>query len=223
VHFRFLYLTLVVLALIAPRAAAASTFQWHTGVSGNWNDPANWTLVSGPAGAGYPNGSGDTAQFHSPSFGPFTVTVPDGVTVTVENISFQTASEVTIAGAGSGLLVLETAGAEAQISAAAALSHQIMAVPIQLKANLRLSTLTQMTVSSPISEDGTPRSVTLIGDVIRYTGSVSNTYTGTTTLQRGRLELGRTNGAIAIAGPLTIDPIIDLVDRSALAVCRKRG
>ena len=59
----FPYLALIVLALIAPRAAEASTYRWQAAVDGNWNDPANWTLVEGPAGAGYPNGSGDTAQF----------------------------------------------------------------------------------------------------------------------------------------------------------------
>ncbi len=69
-----------------------------------------------------------------------------------------------------------------------------------------------MTFSGRLSDDGTPRSVTLAGNsVMRYTGNVSNTYTGTTTVRRGRLELGRTNGAIAIAGPLVIDPPGDVM------------
>ncbi len=74
--------------------------------------------MSGPPGAGYPNGSGDTAEFPGvlPMFVGFTVTIPDGVTVTVERISFLTHNDITIAGAGSGLLTLETAGAEVQIT-----------------------------------------------------------------------------------------------------------
>ena len=199
----------IVLALVAPRAAAASTYRWHAAVSGNWNEAANWTLVSGPAGVGYPNGSGDTAQLSPPTAPSFTVTIPDGVTVTVERISFQSAN-VTIAGTGSALLVMETAGAEAQITSMNA-TFQTFDVPIQLKSNLRVSTMTLMIFSNRISDDGTPRSVTLASTlnyngVFHYNGNVSNTYTGATTLQRGYLELGRTNGAIAIAGPLVIDP-----------------
>src|SRR5688572_21247361 len=91
-------LALIVLALIAPRAAEASTYLWQNAVDGNWNDPANWTLVEGPAGAGYPNGSGDTAQFGTASAVHFTVTIPDGVTVTVERIDFPIFNHMTITG-----------------------------------------------------------------------------------------------------------------------------
>jgi autotransporter-associated beta strand protein len=194
-------LLLVALALIAPRAATASTYRWHTAANGNWNDPANWTLVSGPAGTGYPNGSGDTAQFDPPPVMNYTVTIPDGVTVTVERISFPAQNFVTIAGAGSGLLVLETAGADVQIGSTATFGLTFD-VPILLKSNLLVTSAASVTFSRAVSDDGTPRSVTMAGhNAMRYTGTVSNTYTGTTTVQRGRLELGKTNGAIAIAGP----------------------
>src|SRR5688572_22277892 len=106
---RILPLLLIALASIATasRAAEASIYRWHTAVSGNWNDPANWTLESGPAGAGYPNGSGDVALINAGTPFGYTVTIPDGVTVTVGRLVIAPGSSSAIVGIGSALLVME--------------------------------------------------------------------------------------------------------------------
>ena len=53
-------LELLAMAL-APAAADASTYRWQVDANGDWNDPGNWAVVEGPAGAGYPNLAGDVA------------------------------------------------------------------------------------------------------------------------------------------------------------------
>ena len=209
-------LLLIAIALIAPRAASASTYRWNIAADGNWTDPANWTVVSGPAGVGYPNSNVDTAQFDPPPIANYTVTIPDGVTVTVERISFPAQNFVTIAGAGSGLLVLETTGAEVEIASTATFGLTFD-VPILLKSNLLVTSAASVTFSGAVSDDGTPRGVTMAGhQFLRYTGTASNTYTGPTTVQRGRLELGKTNTAIAVAGPLAVEPVGDFAAEARL-------
>src|SRR5262245_56298366 len=198
-------LFLMMLALIAPRAAAASTYRWTADVSGNWNNPANWTLIEGPAGAGYPDSSDDTAHFSTPGAAEFTVTIPDGVSVTVETLILQNA-RITIAAAGSGQLVLDTADAEARITTPGVSSKIVIDVPIRLQANLLMDVPIPITFSNVISDDGTPWSVTIVGGRVLFDGPLSNTYTGPTIVRRGLVELGRTHGTIAIPGPLVIEP-----------------
>jgi autotransporter-associated beta strand protein len=195
----------VALLLAAPVAASASTYRWTVDQNGDWNNPANWTLVEGPAGAGYPNAADDIATFH---FGPinaptFTVTIPDGVTITVGQISFLTVADITFAGAGSGQLVLQSPDGNARISSDNTGRHTF-AVPIQLKSNLTTNSPTFLTFAGPISEDGTSRNLLHERGHVSFTGAASNTYTGPTTFQNGLMLLSRTNGAIAIPGPLVI-------------------
>jgi autotransporter-associated beta strand protein len=189
--------------LAAPIAASASTFRWLPSASGDWNDPANWLLLEGPAGPGYPNGSGDTAIFGTLSNPHITITIPDGVTITVRRIGFSAANDITIAGAGSGHLVMDTSGGAALIDSID-FGHYTFAVPIQLRKNLIVQP-TAIIFAGTISEDATPRGITQSGGTVRFTGAVSNTYTGPTIVQGGRLELARTSGAIAIPGPLVIE------------------
>ena len=44
----------------------------------------------------------------------------------------------------------------------------------------------------------------LLGGTLRYSGGTANTYTGTTTVFEGTLELNKTAGVAAVAGPLTV-------------------
>ena len=54
----------IVLCFYALPAHSQAVFQNSGASTGNWNDPATWTLVSGTTSTGYP-GSGDTATIGS--------------------------------------------------------------------------------------------------------------------------------------------------------------
>jgi autotransporter-associated beta strand protein len=195
----------VALLLTAPVAASASTYRWTVDQNGDWNNPANWTLIEGPAGAGYPNAAADIAMFH---FGPindptFTVIIPDGVTITVGQISFLTIADITFAGSGSGQLVLQSPDGDARISSENTGRHTF-AVPIQLRSNLITDSPMFLIFAGPISEDATPRGILSQRGHATFSGTASNTYTGPTTFRNGLIGLARTNGAIAIPGPLNI-------------------
>ena len=90
-----------------------STFKWiGAGADSNWNDTANWSLVSG-AGT-FPTNAGDVAQFTgTPAQNLVTVNVP----ITVGEIDFGTASNITIAASGSNVLTLNNNAANAVLSA----------------------------------------------------------------------------------------------------------
>ena len=75
-----------------------STFQWTGGSGVNWNDSGNWNLVSG-AGT-FPNAQGDVAQFTGSYSAAQAVAVNQAITV--GEIDFGTAKDVTIGGGNGG-------------------------------------------------------------------------------------------------------------------------
>src|SRR4051794_10645917 len=87
-----------------------STFAWKVDASGNWNSPSNWLLVSGTAGAGYPNAVGDSALLGAAITASRTVTIPDGVTIAVGNLQIDDNNSYTIAAAGTGRLIFDNTG-----------------------------------------------------------------------------------------------------------------
>jgi autotransporter-associated beta strand protein len=169
---------------MAPSAANASTYRWELDANGDWNNPANWVVVEGPAGAGYPNLPADVAVFDVDPTAHRTITIPDGVTITVGRIEFDENSPnfgLQIARAGTGILVLDNAGEDAVIVSTGGASS--LALPIQLNADLVVSGRVS---TSGISESGGSRNLTLTsGDLVML--SQANSYTGTTTIADGSL------------------------------------
>ena len=137
--------------LAAPHAAEASTYRWQVDANGDWNNPANWAVVEGPAGAGYPNLPGDVAVFGEPLTDVRTITIPDLVTVSIGRL--ESTSSVVIDRLGSGLLVFDNAGETATIEGGV-----MFLTPFQLNADL---TVTGSFEVHGISETGGPRSLTL--------------------------------------------------------------
>ena len=83
---------------------------------GNWNTAGNWNLVSGSVGLGYPNLTGDIAQFTKVTGSAQTATV-NVAGLIVGEIDFGTSDNVTIAGANaltltptSGNAIIDTVG-----------------------------------------------------------------------------------------------------------------
>ncbi len=91
-----------------------STFQWlGGGATANWNDPTNWNRTAGTTGT-FPSVAGDIARFTGTYTAAQTVTV--NVAITVGEIDFGTASNVTIAASGSNLLTLQNATGNAVLN-----------------------------------------------------------------------------------------------------------
>ena len=198
----FLFVAPFFFTLIAPHAAAASTYRWHANASGNWNDTANWTVTSGPAGAGYPNLPGDAAVFDTLT-GVKTIAIPDAVTVTAGRLSFAIAANgdrVEVVSQGSGRIILDNAGADAVIASAG--DGQGSVSGIQLNANLIVEAENRARLNA-ISEAGGARNVTITGGGDVSFGTAPNTYTGTTTVISGSLFCDVAN-AVRIPGPLVV-------------------
>ncbi len=113
-----------------------SAYQW-TGkslLSSNWNDPANWSLISG-AGA-FPNSPGDVAQFTgTPTQNLVTVNQP----ITVGEIDFGTAYNITIAASGANVLTLQNTVGSATITTgtvATNLGTDLIQAPINVSSGL---------------------------------------------------------------------------------------
>src|SRR4051812_32562402 len=81
------------LELLEDRIVPA-TYQWTGGGStANWNDAGNWT-----GGASFPNAVDDVAQFHQTSDYTAAQSVSVNVPITVGEIDFGTAKDVSIGG-----------------------------------------------------------------------------------------------------------------------------
>jgi autotransporter-associated beta strand protein len=79
--------------------------------------------------------------------------------------------------------------------------------PIVLNIDTTFTQLTQLSSADMLALSNSisgPGGLTLIGP-FRFAGANANTYAGTTTLNRGELQLGKTSANGAINGPLVID------------------
>ena len=87
-----------------PGRALASQYTWSAAGGGTWATAANWTLVSGPLGAGYPNQPGDIAQFDS-SNDSRTITINQSISLA--RLVINSTGNVSFFGNSNGRLVLE--------------------------------------------------------------------------------------------------------------------
>jgi hypothetical protein len=133
---------LMVTMLAAPGAASAATYRWQVDASGDWNNPANWAVVAGPAGAGYPNLPGDVAVFDEPLTAARTVTIPDTVTVTIGRLAVVIApgpGKLEIDGTGTGLLVFDNLGEDAVIESSGEGEQVGLGAPMELAADVTVN------------------------------------------------------------------------------------
>src|SRR3990172_8282614 len=109
-------LLLVGTGLFNHRTAEGATYRWNLNANGNWNVAGNWTVVVGPAGLGYPNLAGDIAQFTNIITANRTVTIPNGVTISVASITFDDNNNYLIAAAGTGNLIFNNGAGNATVT-----------------------------------------------------------------------------------------------------------
>jgi autotransporter-associated beta strand protein len=193
---------MLIAALAAPSAADASTYRWQVDAAGNWNDPANWALVEGAAGAGYPNLAGDVAVFDEPLTADRVITIPDTVTITIGRLSVTSSNpdaKVLIDRAGTGQLIFDNQGEDAVIERSGPGQDTFFITPIQLAAHVIVNGAIHF---SGISEIAASRNVTITGGNVMF--GQANTYTGTTTVVDGQLRTAFGVYTIRIPGPLVV-------------------
>ena len=202
------------LILLLPLSASALTFHWIGGATGNWNDPAEWdTIDVGGSEASWPSTSGDIAIFPATIASAVTVTIPTGVNAAFGELQILTNSTVTITRAGTGQIIVNTFSEadNVDIIVQGTGTHSIFA-PMRMDKHVtvQVSTITAaLMFFGGLSQSGV-RNFDKIGPgTVRFGAGVNNTYTGTTTVFAGLLELLHSGSTIAIAGPLVIgqDPV----------------
>jgi autotransporter-associated beta strand protein len=176
-----------------------SNWEWNPNSSSVWSTSTNWvTNVT-------PNAVGAQANFFSHITAPVTVTV-DG-NFTVGTITFNNANSYTVASSnGTNKLTLDNGGTAL---IATQLGAHTISAPLTLANNLQLNSSagSSLTLSGVISETGGSRNVTVQdAGTVTFSGTAANTYTGSTTVSTGTLNLNKTAGVNAIGtGGLEVD------------------
>ncbi len=119
--FARLLATLVVLSTLL---AHADTFRWNVAGGGDWNNPANWTLIDGSSGRTYPDHGTDIAQFYDSITANSLVNVNG--TYVVKDIVFDlTTYKYTIGGSGQLNAPPESASTTMDIRINNAAAHEV--------------------------------------------------------------------------------------------------
>jgi autotransporter-associated beta strand protein len=180
-----------------------STFQWNADASGNWNVAANWTRTSGTTGS-YPNAVDDVAVFGSKITADRTVTIPDGVTITVGTIQIDSAHNYTIDAAGSGNLVFNTSSGNALLTVTSTTGNgaPTISAPVTLVQTLSASNGSTgvVTLSGAIGGGGG----LIAGGAGVVALTTANTYGGATTVSQGILEVTKPGGLGSTANGTTV-------------------
>ena len=196
------------LILLLPLSAAALTFHWIGGATGNWNDPAEWdTIDAGGSEAAWPSTAGDIAIFPA-TLGTTTVIIPNGVNAAFGELRILTNSTVTIEHGGTGRIIINTLSEadNGDITIQGNGGHVISA-PIRMDKHVTVhvaDALASVVLSGGIGQTGVRNFNKTGPGRVRFGAFVDNSFTGTTTVASGILELLHTAGATAIVGPLVI-------------------
>lgn len=171
-----------------------STFLWNVDASGSWTDPADWKLVLGSYGAGYPNARDDIAQFFTPVTGQRFVGIPDGVTITVGQVQFGESGYRIENLFTHGGLKFDVSSGSASVTLTQYTWDRI-AVPVTLSKPLVINGNQNppgysLSFDGPIGEAGGSQSVTITGGLeVYYENDATVGYTGLTKVAAGTLDV----------------------------------
>jgi autotransporter-associated beta strand protein len=200
---------IVALILLLPAGASALTFAWIGGAAGNWNDPNEWdTVEPGGSESAWPSTAGDVVIFPVGFAAAITATIPTGVNAMFGELQIQTNFSVTIQRAGTGQVIVSTTSEadNGDISIQGIGAHVISA-PLRMDRHVTVQVTNAaafVNFSGGIGQTGVRNFHKTGPGAIRFGAAVNNTYTGTTTVASGILELFHTSFATAIVGPLVI-------------------
>lgn len=181
---------------LAASLASAATFTWDGGstVDSNWSSAANWTSDNRP-----PVGGASDAVIVMTSGNKTTNNQDQGNPFVLNSIG--------VTGAGTGFTIngsmLEFAGANASITTGGSRQMTINC-PLNLTVNVTVKNNTgTITLGGEIGGSGGLGTSNYTG-TLKLIGSKSNTFTGLTTVKSGTIDLGKTGGAIAVAGDVEV-------------------
>lgn len=184
-----------------------AVFEWNIDGDGKWNDSANWyNVTTDKADDGFPNAPADFAIMGSKITAFRNVTIPDAVNITVNGIRFDSgAVGYNLLADGSGGITFNTGGAPAALEVDSGVPS--FEAPVTLAQSLVITPTSSISISGVIGETGGAKGVTIDGPgQVVFSQTASNTYTGTTTVKDGTLQLA-TSGAgdrFGVVGPLVI-------------------
>jgi autotransporter-associated beta strand protein len=201
--------TITSLILLLPLSASALTFHWIGGASGTWNDANEWDTID-PAGseAAWPSTTGDIAIFPATIVSAVTVTIPAGVNAAFGELQLLTNFTVTIQRVSTGQIIVGTSSEadNGDINIQGTGDHVIWA-PMRMDRHVTVhvaNLAASVVFFGSIGQSGARNFNKTGPGNVRFAAAVSNTYTGTTNVASGMLELLHSGGATAIAGPLVV-------------------
>jgi autotransporter-associated beta strand protein len=184
-------------AILSTLVAQAGTHSW-TGAGANkyWNNSANWS------GGAPTNNEPAPVVLSFPANAVCTNNIPG---LTVDSVIFTSAGCVLHGSAGGSLNFRGAGGTNLSSDAVVFGATNTIAstLPVSLSgSNLFSAGFVNVNIQSVVSGNG---DLALTGGAyLIYSGSQPNTATGTTTVLKGFLALGKSPGVNAIAGPLVI-------------------
>ncbi|MBI3409508.1 MAG: Ig-like domain repeat protein [Planctomycetes bacterium] len=190
--------------------AAPTTRSWTgAGANDNWSNPANWAegfvpvtgndlfFGTGASRLANVNDLAAGTSFHSITFSA------SGYSISGNGIALTTGGLHNAAGSNIVNLPI-TLNAAGTIQAAASTSLEFDAPVIKGNFTLTIDSGNLATINFANAISGLGALVKINSGTLIYSGSAANTYTGTTTVNAGLLQLGKTAGVNAIAGNLII-------------------
>jgi hypothetical protein len=187
-----------------------STYAW-TGAGGDalWNNAANWT---GGLAEAFPSQAGDVAQFVDPQFSSSSAVV--NVPVTLSEIDFGSAANVTIGAASSGSLTFSGSGSivTADSFGVAITGTDTLTVPITDAAGLTFANSAakgKVVVSGPVNGNGSLAFTGIYAGGVLLSGK-NSAFTGTVAVTGNKLLIGSANAvpagtALTVYGPGILD------------------
>jgi len=187
---RFTSLVAVCAGLLCPSAQAV-VYVWNgAGSSGYWSDVGNWSFMVTPPT------NGDTLIF--PGFQPRPVSTNDLLNLTLNQIRFLGSNYVIYGNSftiTNSIVVTNTAGTDI-ISLPGGMTLATADITVLVSNSATLAIPSVMSGSVGVIKNGS--------GILNYDGS-QNTYSGTTTVNGGTLELGCGALNAAFGGPLVIN------------------
>jgi fibronectin-binding autotransporter adhesin len=177
-----------------PATARAGTHIWSGATSQFWSTPSNWSSGGAPFA-----GESAVVLVFPASNSPRAV---------IDNIAGLVVDKITVVGGqttftGSGAtLTFSNAGGDNFVASNSVGKSNLIdsSLPIVITAMTYFDTDSYLEIRSVVSGSG---GITSSGG-LRLTGTASNTYTGTT-IVKGDLEMGKTPGKNAFAGPVIVN------------------
>jgi hypothetical protein len=113
-----------------------TTYAWLPTAAGtfDWNNPANWTVVSGP-GTTFPNAQDDVAQINSALTGAETINLNTNITVGTLDIGASSGTNAFTIAPNGGSLALSSSSGTANVSKTSGGADQITA-PVTFSTNV---------------------------------------------------------------------------------------